>query len=128
VLQTGGQVTSIEREPARHHQTDASLRAAGLRDLVALYCGDATGLVAELAGPFDCLFFDADRYSAPAQLAPPRLTPEVLLLAADNALSHPQEIAGYLQAVHALPDFEHMVVAVGKGLSIAYRGLPGRDP
>jgi predicted O-methyltransferase YrrM len=129
VRHTGGQVTSIEREPARHRQADANLRVAGLRDLVTLHCGDATRLVAKLTGPFDCLFFDADRYSAPTQLSLllPRLTPEVLLLA-DNALSHPQEIANYLEAVRALPDFEHTVVAVGKGLSMAYRGLPGRSP
>ena len=47
------------------------------------------------AGPFDCIFFDADRYSAPAQLSLliPKLTPDVLLLA-DNVLSHPEEWPG----------------------------------
>jgi len=94
----------------------------GLREVVDLRRGDATGLVASLAGPFDCVFFDADRYSAPAQLHAllPKLTPDVLLLA-DNALSHPDEIAGYLRALEALPDFERVVVPAGKGLSVAYR-------
>jgi predicted O-methyltransferase YrrM len=61
-------------------------------------------------------------YSAPAQLALllPKLTPNAPLLA-DNALSHPDEIAGYLAALRALPDFEQMVIPVGKGLSVAYR-------
>jgi predicted O-methyltransferase YrrM len=40
---------------------------------------------------------------------------------ADNALSHPEEIAGYVEAVRGLPDFEQMVIPVGKGLSVAYR-------
>lgn len=120
--QTGGKVLSIDREQQKHALADANLRRADLRDYVELYCGDASEIVADLAGPFDCIFFDADRYSAPAQLdlLLPRLTPDVLLLA-DNVLSHPQEIAGYLTAVQALPDFEHMIIPVGKGLSLAYR-------
>lgn len=120
--QTGGRLTSIDREPQKHVLADANLRRAGLRELVELRCGDATEIVAVLSGPFDCIFFDADRYSAPAQfqLLLPKLTPDALLLA-DNALSHPQEIAGYLAALDALPAFEKMVIPVGKGLSVAYR-------
>lgn len=120
--QTGGRLTSIDREPQKHVLADANLCRAGLRELVELCCGDATEIVAALSGPFDCIFFDADRYSAPAQLQLllPKLTPDALLLA-DNALSHPQEIAGYLAALDALPAFEKMVIPVGKGLSVAYR-------
>jgi len=122
VQQTGGRVTSIDREEEKHALADANLRRAGLRPLVELRCGDATAIVADLPGPFDCIFFDADRFSASAQLRLllPKLTPEALLLA-DNALSHPQEIANYLEAVRALPDFEQMILPVGKGLSVAYR-------
>ena len=120
--QTGGLVISIDREEHKHIQADTNLRQAGLRELVELRCGDATEIVASLPGPLDCIFFDADRYSAPAQLALllPKLAPDALLLA-DNVLSHPTEIAGYLAAVQALADFEHMVIPVGKGLSVAYR-------
>ena len=120
--QTGGHVISIDREPYKHALAETNLRRAGLRELVELHCGDATEIVAGLPGPFDCVFFDADRYSAPAQLALllPKLTPDALLLA-DNAISHPAEIAGYIEAIQALRDFEHMVIPVGKGLSVAYR-------
>lgn len=55
----------------------------------------------------------------PAVLVP-RLTPDVLLLA-DNVLSHPDEIAGHLRDLEALPDFERTVVPVGMGLSVAHR-------
>lgn len=44
---------------------------------------------------------------------------------ADNALSHPDELAAYLAAVRALPGFDHLIIPVGKGLSVAYRA--GRD-
>jgi predicted O-methyltransferase YrrM len=120
--QTGGHVTSIERDARKHDMADANLRRAGLRDHVDLLCGDATEIVADLAGPFDLVFFDADRLSAPDQLRLllPKLAPGALVLA-DNVHSHPDQIAGYLDAINALPEFDHMVVAVGKGLSIALK-------
>lgn len=126
VSATRGRVTSVERDPVKQAQADANLRRCGLRELVDLVQGDATRAVAGLPGLFDCVFFDADRVTAPAQLALllPRLTSDVLLLA-DNVLSHPQEIAGYLAALEALPAFERAVVAVGKGLSIAHRAAAG---
>jgi predicted O-methyltransferase YrrM len=118
----GGHVTSIDRAAHKLAPADDHLRRAGLREAVDLIHGDATQQVAALPGPFDCVFFDADRLSAPSQLELllPKLTDEVFLFA-DNALSHPQEIAGYLAAVEALPGFEHLIVPIGKGLSIAYR-------
>src|SRR5581483_3232750 len=65
----GGHVTSIDANPNKHVLADANLRRAGLRDIVDLVAGDATGIVQRLSGPFDCVFFDADRYSAPDQLS-----------------------------------------------------------
>ena len=122
VQAVGGHVTSIDREADKQKLADANLRRAGLRDVVDLICGNATQVVASLSGPFDCVFFDADRYSAPAQLALllPKLSGDVFLFA-DNALSHPDEIAGYLAALAELPDFDRLIVPVGKGLSVAYR-------
>jgi predicted O-methyltransferase YrrM len=122
VAANGGKVVSVDRSAGKQRMADENLRRVGLREVVDLRCGDATEVVASLAGPFDCVFFDADRYSAPAQLHAllPKLAPDVFLLA-DNVLSHPDEIAGYLQALEALPDFESVVVPVGKGLSVAYR-------
>lgn len=118
----GGRATSIDREAHKQELAAVNLERAGLRDAVELLHGDATEVVGNIIGPFDCVFFDADRYSAPAQLERllPKLTPDVLLFA-DNALSHPDEIAGYLQALERLPDFERLIVPVGKGLSISYR-------
>ena len=123
--QTGGRVVSIDLSPDKHALADANLRRAGLRDLVQLHTGDATQVVAALPGPFDFVFFDADRRSAPAQLTLllPKLVPGALVLH-DNALSHPDEIAGYLAAVRARPEFDHLVVPVGKGLSLAYLAPP----
>ncbi|MCW2238647.1 O-methyltransferase [Azospirillum canadense] len=114
---------SVERDPAKSAEARANLERAGLADRVHLLVGDATEVVAGLPGPFDCVFFDADRWSAPDQLRLllPKLERDCLLLA-DNALSHPQEIAGYIAAVEALPDFGSTTFPVGKGLHVAHRG------
>lgn len=124
----GGHVTSIDRSAEKLAFADDHLRRAGLREAVDLIHGDATQHVASLPGPFDCVFFDADRVSAPSQLEVllSKLADDVFLFA-DNALSHPQEIAGYLAAVEALPGFEHLIVPIGKGLSIAYRPASEND-
>lgn len=119
--QNGGHVVSIDRYEQKHILADSNLRKAELRDMVNLIVGDASAIVTKLPGPFDCVFFDADRISAPQQLSllVPKLTPGALVLA-DNVISHPQEIAGYLAAIHAMPQFDHIVVPIGKGLSMAF--------
>jgi predicted O-methyltransferase YrrM len=120
--ETGGSVVSIDREPAKHERARANLERAGLIDRVTLLAGDATEVVAGLEGPFDTIFFDGDRTSAPAQLRLllPKLTDDALILA-DNVLSHPDEIAEYLAAVAALPAFVAATIPLGKGLQIAFR-------
>jgi predicted O-methyltransferase YrrM len=124
VRATGGRVTSIERSPEKQALADANLRRAGLREQVDLLLGNATEVVVSLPGPFDLVFLDADRLIYPGLLSLllPKLTADALVLA-DNALSHPGEIAGYLTALCSLPEFEHVIVPVGKGLSLAYRGI-----
>jgi predicted O-methyltransferase YrrM len=119
---TNGRLVSIERNSAKLEMARENLQRAGLLNSVTLLEGEASETVKTLEGPFDCVFFDADRISAPKQLEilMPKLQPDVLLLA-DNVLSHPEEVAAYLSAVSGLPDFSSVTVPVGKGLNIAYR-------
>ena len=121
---------TIERDPLKVEQARLHYRSTGMRDGgIQFLEGDATDLASRLAGPFDCVFFDADRLSAPEQLRIllPKLSADVILLC-DNVLSHPEEVASYLAAVRALPFFTDVTVPVGKGLHLAYRHgnrLPG---
>lgn len=116
----GGRVVSIERDARKQGMARANLSEAGLLQHVDLRLGDATEVAAALSGPFDCILFDADRVSAPAQLdlLLPKLSLRALLLA-DNATSHPDQIAGYLARVARLKNAPHVVLPVGKGLSVA---------
>ena len=115
-------LVTLERDADRHEHAVANTVAAGLAGRVRLLLGHATGLVATLAGPFDCVFFDADRVSASEQLdiLLPKLAPDCLLLA-DNALSHPAELAAYRTRVERPPGFCCTLVPVGKDLHVAHR-------
>jgi len=121
----GGRVTSIDRNAAKHAMARQNLGAVDLLRYVDLVTGDATEIAARLPGPFDCLFFDADRVSAPKQLdiLLPKLSLPALLLA-DNATSHPDQIAGYLARLEAIDGISHTIIPVGKGLSVAYLPKP----
>lgn len=116
-----GKITTIERDRKKQAMARENLAAAGLLPLVDLRLGDATAIAAELTGPFDCIFFDGDRISAPAQLEIllPKLSRPGLLLA-DNALSHPDQIADYLDRVSGLPQVSHIIIPIGKGLSVTH--------
>jgi predicted O-methyltransferase YrrM len=115
-------LTTIERDGHKVEQARENVQSAGLSDEIIFHQGSATEIVALLEGPFDCVFFDADRISAPEQLRLllPKLEQDVLLLT-DNILSHPEEVAGYLKEFEHLPEFVTTTVPVGKGLHIAYR-------
>lgn len=117
-----GSLISIDRDPDKLAAAARNLERAGLLDRVTLMEGEASDVVAGLEGPFDCVFFDADRISAPDQLARllPKLAPDASLFA-DNVLSHPGEIEGYLAAVEECGLFDSVVLPVGKGLAIAVR-------
>jgi predicted O-methyltransferase YrrM len=123
VAQAGGCVISIDRNPEKQMLAHENLLKAGLMKHVDLRCGDATEIVATLPGPFDFVFFDADRISAHKQLALilPKLAPPAFLLA-DNALSHPGELADYLTMIKGLKQIQHVLIPVGKGLSVAFAG------
>ena len=118
-----GRIVSIDRNPDKHVLARENLRRAGLMDRVDLRTGDAAEIVRQLAGPFDLLFLDADRRKFPElmQILLPKLASKALVIA-DNVLSHPEEIADYLKLISSLADFQHTIMPVGKGLSIAYRG------
>jgi predicted O-methyltransferase YrrM len=121
----GGRVTSIDKDPRKHALARENLAAVDLLRYVDLRLGDATEIAARLTGPFDCLFFDADRISAPKQLELllPKLALPGLLLA-DNAISHPDQIAGYLARIEQIERISHTIIPVGKGLSVAYVPRP----
>jgi len=123
VANTGGKIVSVDNCADKHAMADENLRRAGLRDVVELQLGDATAVAGELNGPFDFVLFDSVQVQPWLQLEVllPKLTENAMVLA-DNVLSHPDEMAPFLSILEAQPTFDHVVVPVGKGLCLAYKG------
>jgi predicted O-methyltransferase YrrM len=121
-IQYASPLTTIERNTSKAALAKENFERARLADFIDLRIGSATEVIKELTGPFDCIFFDADRISAAEQLRLllPKLSSDVLLLT-DNVRSHPTEVAEYIRAFDRLPDFTTSIIQIGKGLHIAYR-------
>ena len=124
---TGGRVISFDTDPAAQRDAAASITEAGLADYVDLRLEDGgTALATFGDGAVDLLFLDAERTEYPSWWPHPvRILRAGGVLVADNALSHPGEIApledllrsaltaGDLTAVTTIP--------VGKGELVARR-------
>jgi len=113
---------TIDRDRNKLVQAAENIRAAGLDEFVELEHGEAADTVRTLNGPFDCVFFDADRLLAHHQLGAllPKLCPDCLLVA-DNAISHAIELRDYCTLVAELQGFTSLIVPIGKGLHVAHR-------
>jgi caffeoyl-CoA O-methyltransferase len=88
-LPEGGSIISLEVDP--HHATTArgNIAAAGLESLISVIEGPALTSLAELQGPYDLVFIDADKpaYDAYFEAVLPKLSPRGLIVA-DNTLFH----------------------------------------
>jgi caffeoyl-CoA O-methyltransferase len=86
-LPEGGSIVSLEVDP--HHATIArgNIAAAGLESRISVIEGPALESLAELSGPYDLVFIDADKvsYDAYFEAVLPMLAPHGLIVA-DNTL------------------------------------------
>jgi len=86
-LPEGGSIISLEVDP--HHATIArgNIAAAGLESRISVIEGPALESLAQLTGPYDLVFIDADKvgYDAYFEAALPMLAPHGLIVA-DNTL------------------------------------------
>jgi caffeoyl-CoA O-methyltransferase len=86
-LPDGGSITSLELD--HHHAMTArgNIAAAGLESRISVIEGPALDSLAELQGPYDLIFIDADKvgYDAYFEAALPKLAPRGLIVA-DNTL------------------------------------------
>jgi predicted O-methyltransferase YrrM len=118
---TGGTVVSVD--VVTHPDASANLARAGLADLVTLStAGGGPFLAARPDHSVDLLFLDAHRPDYEGWWPDVRrvLRPGGVL-AIDNVLSHPGEVAGFLGLIAADPSFTASTVAVGKGLHVAIK-------
>lgn len=120
---TGGRVQSVDLDPDSQALALRHLTQAGVADLVDFTVGDGGALLAGLPDEsVDLLFLDSERTEYAGWWPHPvRVLRPGGLLIADNALSHPTEMAPLGKLVEAEPRLTATTLNIGKGELIAVR-------
>jgi predicted O-methyltransferase YrrM len=119
VSHIGGRVVSVDTDAEALAQARTNLRRAGLE--ADLRVSDGGNTLREVpAGSVDLLFLDAERTEYAGWWPHPRraLAPRGVL-AVDNVLSHPDEVAEFQGLVENDPGLWSVVVPTGKGMLLA---------
>jgi predicted O-methyltransferase YrrM len=121
---TGGRVVSFDTDATAQEHARRSLIEAGLADHVTLRAQDGGAALAGLPdASVDLLFLDAERTEYAAWWPhPARVLRVGGVLVADNALSHPEEIAPLRTLIAQEPGLTTTTIGVGKGELLALRG------
>jgi caffeoyl-CoA O-methyltransferase len=120
---TGGRLITIEIDRRRHLRAVENFRRAGLSGYIDARRADAHDLVAELPGPFDFVFCDADKewYKDYLRLVWPKVEPGGCF-AAHNALSWMPGIKEFLDSARKLPDGRTTIDrSSSSGISLTFR-------
>ncbi len=123
--ETGGRLTTIEIDPARHTLARRHVSEAQLSQRITLIRGDAHGEVAKLEGPFNFVFLDADKDGQMDyfnKLYPKKLTPGGIL-AVHNAIRQASSMKDYLDMIRKHADFDTVTLSatMDDGFCVSYR-------
>jgi caffeoyl-CoA O-methyltransferase len=116
----GGQVTSLEHDPAKGEAWRANVADAGLEEWAELLESDAFEILGATEDTFDLVFLDAEKddYEALFALARPLLEPGGLVVA-DNVLSHVETLGAYSAARQGDPTLSSVTVPLDRGLELS---------
>jgi predicted O-methyltransferase YrrM len=120
---TGGRVVTVDTDATAQEEARMTVERAGLGDFVSFRVEDGGAALAGYAdGELDLLFLDAERTEYPRWWPhPSRVLRPGGVLVADNATSHPGEIAALRALVEADPALVTTTIGVGKGELLALR-------
>ena len=122
---TAGHVVSIDTATSNDARTNlgrADAAQPGVARRVEFRQEDGGAYLARRAdGSVDLLFLDAERVEYPSWWPHPvRVLHPGAVLAIDNVLSHPDEVAPFLSLLAREPGLVGATIAVGKGLYLAW--------
>jgi len=108
---TGGQLITIEIDPAMAAAARKNFQAMQLEKTVTLIEGDALKVLPQLEGEFDFVFLDAVKsdYLKYFRAIEPKLKPGALIIA-DNAIQSAKAMRDYLEAVQNDPKYRTVII------------------
>jgi len=120
---TGGKLTTFEIDVRRAAMARENFKRAGVDDLVTLIEGDAHEKVAEVTGPVDIVFLDADKegYLDYLNKLLPKVRPGGLIVA--HNMNARQADPRYVEAITTNPDLETIFLN-GVGVTMKKRCRP----
>lgn len=122
---TGGSLVTVEIEEFRHLTAVRNFKAAGLDGLIDARLGDARQIVAQLAGPFDFIFIDADKNWTPyyfEALLPKLAVGGCFAVHNVSSLGYMKGIRDFLETVRDLDFMETTIEAPGSGgVSLSFK-------
>ena len=115
--QTGGQLHTIDRDPKKYNSSRETFARAGVEKIVNNYLGEAQQILANMSGPIDIGFIDADKPSTRAyfDLLWPKIRAGGCVIT-DNAATHRKELADFISHVRSLNNASSAEVNVGNGI------------
>jgi caffeoyl-CoA O-methyltransferase len=116
----GGRVTGTEILRERAADANRNLADAGLDAVARVVAGDARATVANVPGPFDIVFIDAEKddYVDHFQAVADRVGPGGLILA-DNVISH--DLSEYQAMLRSRSDVETVTIPIGRGVEFTLK-------
>jgi len=120
---TGGKLTTFEIDATRAALARENFKRAGVAELVTLVEGDAHEKLADLKGPIDVVFLDADKpgYGDYLKKLLPLVRPGGLILA-HNVSSQSGDMQDFLKGITTDPNLETLFTAVGgQGISLTLK-------
>jgi len=118
---TGGKLTTFEIDARRAAMARENFKKAGVEDLVTLVEGDAHEKVAQVEGPIDILFLDADKEGYLDYLTKllPKIRPGGLILG--HNINPGQSDPEFIKAITTNPDLETLILNHTGGISVTLK-------
>ena len=117
VQQSGGRVVTVERSPLKAELAQRNFERAGFSSAITVHLAEAGRFYEEQSNSsYEFIFLDSDRGEYIGWW--PSLRRILVaggLLVVDNAVSHENELRGFVELVRAFPGYMMSLVPVGKG-------------
>lgn len=113
----GGQLHTIDRDPRKYTSSRETFARAGVDGVINNYLGNAKQVLANMNGPIDIAFIDADKPATRDyfDLLWPMISAGGCIIT-DNAATHRKELGEFISYVRSINGASSVEVNIGNGI------------